>query len=218
MPPARPLRRTAVALCVLAALAWPAAAPPGAVEAPAPRASVQAGPSLAGQLLVATETLRDPRFARTVVYVLRHDASGAMGLIVNRPVRELPLASLLRQFGLDDRGVAGAVLAHYGGPVELRLGFFLHTAEYATQATERIAGDIAMTPQPGVPRVLADLAHGAGPRKSLFVLGYAGWAPGQLEGEIDQGSWITVPADPALLFDEDTARKWERATARRLTI
>jgi putative transcriptional regulator len=141
-----------------------------------------------------------------------------MGLIVNRPVRELPLASLLRQFGLDDRGVAGAVLAHYGGPVELRLGFFLHTAEYATQATERIAGDIAMTPQPGVPRVLADLAHGAGPRKSLFVLGYAGWAPGQLEGEIDQGSWITVPADPALLFDEDTARKWERATARRLTI
>jgi putative transcriptional regulator len=217
MPPHRPLRRAAGALCALT-LAWSAAAPSGAAEAPAPRTSAQAGPSLVGQFLVATETLRDPRFSRAVVYVVQHDASGAMGLIVNRPVRELPLAALLRQFGLDDRGVTGSVLAHYGGPVELRLGFFLHTAEYATQATERIAGDIAMTPQPGVPAMLVDLAHGAGPRKSLLVLGYAGWAPGQLEGEIEQGSWITVPADPALLFDEDPARKWERAIARRLTI
>jgi putative transcriptional regulator len=211
MPSARPRRCAALALWVLAGLAWSAAAPSGA-------ASLPAGPSLAGQLMVATERLRDPRFAHTVVYVVRHDASGAMGLIVNRPVRELPLAPLLRQLGLDDRGVTGSVLAHYGGPVELRLGFFLHSAEYATTGTERIAGDVALTPQPGVPGLLADLARGAGPRKSLFALGYAGWAQGQLEGEIDQGSWITVPADPALLFDEDASRKWDRATARRLTI
>jgi putative transcriptional regulator len=218
MPPARPRRCAALALWVLAGLAGPAPGPSGAAEAPALRASRPAGPSLAGQLLVATESLRDPRFAHTVVYVVQHDASGAMGLIVNRPIRELLLAPLLRQFGLDDRGVTGSVLAHYGGPVERRLGFFLHSAEYATTGTERIAADIALTPQPGVPGLLADLARGAGPRKSLFALGYAGWAPGQLEGEIDQGSWITVPADPALLFDEDAARKWDRATARRLTI
>lgn len=205
MPLARPLRRAAIALCVLAGLAWPGA-------------GAQPAPSLVGQLLVATEDLRDPRFARTVVYVVQHDAGGAMGLIVNRPVRDLPLAPLLRSFGLDDRGVTGTMRAHFGGPVEGRLGFVLHTAEYATPATEPIAAEIAMTPQPGVPALLADLARGAGPRKALLALGYAGWGPGQLEAELDLGSWITVPADEALLFDEDPARKWDRALARRHTI
>ena len=205
-------------LCTLLALAGAGAVLPRPVAPPAARASVPAQSSLAGRLLVATEGLRDPRFSRTVVYLVRHDATGAMGLIINRPVRELPLAPLLRQWGLDDRGVTGSVLAHYGGPVELRLGFVLHTAEYATADTQRITGDIALTAEPAVPGVLVDIARGAGPRKALFLLGYAGWAPGQLEGEIDHGSWITVPADPALLFDEDHARKWERAAARRLTI
>lgn len=179
---------------------------------------VPAEPSLVGQCLVATASLRDPRFARAVVYVIRHDAGGAMGLIVNRPVQDLPLASLLRAFGRDDRGVTGSVPAHFGGPVESRLGFVLHTAEYATESTERIAGDVALTPQEGVPALMDDMAHGAGPRKSLFALGYSGWAPGQLEREIDQGSWITVPADEALLFDEDHTRKWDRAASRRRTI
>ncbi len=138
-----------------------------------------------------------------------------MGLVVNRPVRDMPLAPLLRKFGLDDRGVTGSVRAHYGGPVEIGQGFLLHTAEYTTEGTALVAGDIAMTPTPGVLTALSDIARGAGPRKSLFAVGYAGWAPGQLEGEIERGAWITVPADEALLFDEDHARKWDRATARR---
>ncbi|MFI5327459.1 MAG: YqgE/AlgH family protein [Candidatus Rokuibacteriota bacterium] len=215
MPPARLLTRAGVVLGVLAGLAWAAAAPSSPAAAPAPRAIAQAGPGLAGQFLVATDTLRDPRFARTVIYIVRHDASGAMGLVVNRPVRDMPLGPMLRKFGLDDRGVTGSVRAHYGGPVEIGQGFLLHTAEYATQGTSQIAGDIAMTPTPGVLTALSDIAHGAGPRKSLFAVGYAGWAPGQLEGEIERGAWITVPADEALLFDEDHARKWDRATARR---
>ena len=215
MPPARPLTRAAAVLGVLAGLAWAGAASSSPAAAPFPRALAQAGPGLAGQFLVATESLRDPRFARTVIYMVRHDATGAMGLVVNRPVRDMPLAPLLRQFGLDDRGVTGSVRAHYGGPVEIGQGFLLHTAEYATEGTERIVGDVAMTPTPGVLNALSDIARGAGPRKSLFAVGYAGWAPGQLEGEIEQGSWITVPADEALLFDDDATRKWERATARR---
>jgi len=214
MPPA-PLKRAAAVLGVLAGLAWAPAAPSSPAAAIAPRAIAQAGPGLTGQFLVATDTLRDPRFARTVIYVVRHDANGAMGLVVNRPGRDIPLAPLLRKFGLDDRGVTGSVRAHYGGPVEIGQGFLLHTAEYATEGTERIAGDIAMTPTPGVLTALGDIARGAGPRKSLFAIGYAGWAPGQLEGEIERGAWITVPADEALLFDEDPARKWDRATARR---
>ncbi len=214
MPPA-PLKRAAAVLGVLAGLAWATAAPSSPAAAPAPRAIAQAGPSLAGQFLVATDTLRDPRFARTVIYMVRHDANGAMGLVVNRPVRDMPLAPLLRKFGLDDRGVTGNVRAHYGGPVEIGQGFLLHTAEYATQGTERVAGDIAMTPAPGVLSALSDIARGTGPRKSLFAVGYAGWGPGQLEGEIERDAWITVPADEALLFDEDSARKWDRAMARR---
>jgi putative transcriptional regulator len=212
MPPARLPKRAVAVLAVLAGLAWVGAVPPGSAS---PSAAAQAAPGLAGQFLVATDTLRDPRFARTVIYMVRHDATGAMGLVVNRPVRDMPLAPLLRKFGRDDRGVTGTVRAHYGGPVEIGQGFLLHTAEYATEGTERVAGDIAMTPTPGVLTALGDIARGAGPRKSLFAIGYAGWAPGQLEGEIERGAWITVPADEALLFDEDPARKWDRATARR---
>lgn len=214
-------RRSVVALAVgalLAGLGGPGAAPPAPATALTGLVTAQGEPSLVGRLLVASEALRDPRFARTVVYVVRHDDKGAMGLIVNRPVRDLPLAPLLRKFGLSDEGVTGTVRAHYGGPVELRLGFVLHSAEYARPETERIAGDIALTSEEAVPGVLSDIAHGAGPRQSLFALGYAGWAPNQLEGEIERGSWIAVPADPALVFDTDHTHKWERAIARRLTI
>jgi putative transcriptional regulator len=182
-------------------------------------AAAQEPPRLAGQFLVATEALHDPRFARTVVYVVKHDGGGAMGLIVNRPVQDLPLAPLLQAFGRDSHGVTGSVRAHFGGPVEQRrLAFVLHTADYATPFTEPVAGEVAVTPQEGVPDLLDDVARGAGPRKWLFAIGYSGWGPGQLEREIGQGSWIAVPADEALLFDEDAARKWHRASARRLTI
>lgn len=197
----------AVALCALAVL--------GPVRARGGIPLAQADKSLAGQFLVATEALRDPRFARTVIYMVRHDASGALGLVVNRPVRDVPLAPLLRQFGLDDRGVNGSIRLHYGGPVEPASGFLLHTAEYATAGTERVAGDIAVTVLSPRPEVLGEIAHGGGPRRFLFVLGYAGWGPGQLEDEIDNGAWITVPADESLLFDDDHARKWDRAMSRR---
>ena len=220
MPLARLLKGASVvlgiALGLVTWLAWVGAAPSSPGASPAPRGLAQGGgPALVGQFLVATEALRAPAFARTVVYMIRDDPSGAMGLVVNRPVRDVPVASLLRQFGLDDRGVTGSVRAHYGGPVERGLGFMLHTGEYTTQGTERIAGDIALTPTPGVLTALRDIAQGAGPRLSLFAVGYAGWAPGQLEGEIEQGAWITVPADEALLFDDDHTSKWARATARR---
>jgi putative transcriptional regulator len=213
MPRVFALPCRAAVLIALALLSPPSPARAGA----GPLA--QAGKSLAGQFLVATEDLRDPRFARTVIYMVRHDASGALGLVVNRPVQDVPLVRLLRRFGLDDRGVNGTIRLHYGGPVEPARGFLLHTAEYATEETERVAGDVAVTPLTARPVVLGDIAHGAGPRRFLFALGYAGWAPGQLEGEIDSGAWITVPADESLLFDDDHTKKWERAMARRrLTI
>ena len=188
-------------------------APAGGPPAPLPiRSIAQAEHSLVGQMLVATEALQSPAFARTVVYVVRHDADGAFGLVINRPGLELPLASLLRQLQLDPHGVTGRIRLHQGGPVEPRRGFVLHTGEYATSGTERVADDVALSTRPDV---LADIAHGKGPRRYRFLQGYAGWRGGQLEDEIDAGAWITVSADPDILFDEDYATKWPRATARR---
>jgi putative transcriptional regulator len=167
---------------------------------------------LAGQLLVARPDLRDPRFSRTVVYIVHHDAGGAMGLIVNRPIGEAPLSELLEQAGVEGKSVNGKIRVHFGGPVGAPRGFVLHTADYKIDGTEVVKDGIAVTAQP---EILRAMGTGTGPRKSLFALGYTGWAPGQLEGEIKTGSWEIVPADKALVFDEDYETKWERAMARR---
>jgi putative transcriptional regulator len=168
--------------------------------------------SFTGQFLVATDELRDPRFIRTVVYMVRHDAGGAMGLIVNRPIGEAPLSELLDRLGMDGKGVNGQIRVHFGGPVEPALGFILHTTDYVTEGTYVVKDGIAMTSRP---EILRAIGTGAGPRRSLFALGYAGWAPGQLEAEIKASAWEIVPADEALVFDENYEKKWERAMARR---
>ena len=203
----------------LVALVAPSARPSPTDGRPGPaptRSLAQASASLAGQLLVATEKLQGPVFERSVVYVVRHDADGAFGFVINRPGPAVPLATLMRQLQLDPSGVSGRIRVHQGGPVETRRGFVLHTAEYTTNGTETVGDDVALTTQPDV---LTDIAHGRGPRRYRFLQGYAGWRGGQLEEEIDAGAWITVSADPDILFDEDYATKWARATARRrLTI
>ena len=174
-------------------------------------ATDQDGPWLTGQFLVATEQIGGPPFARAVIYMILHDSGGAMGLIVNRPVGEVPLARVLDTLGRDATGVNGNLRVHYGGPVSPARAFVLHTSDYAGPNTQAISDGIALTTDDGI---LDAIAHGRGPVRSLFAFGYAGWAPGQLEDEIRRGSWITVPADQPLLFSEDYDRKWERATAR----
>jgi putative transcriptional regulator len=168
--------------------------------------------SLAGQLLVATSDMKDPRFARTVVYMVRHDENGAQGLVVNRPLREVPLSVLLAQTGMESQGVQGTIRLHAGGPVEALRIFVLHTADYTTEGTLVVKDGIALTWEPDVLRAIAE---GKGPRRALLALGYSGWAPGQLEGEMKTGAWVRAPADEALVFDDDYSTKWERATARR---
>jgi putative transcriptional regulator len=170
---------------------------------------------LAGQFLVAAEEMGDPRFVRTVILVIRHDATGAMGLVVNRPVGEVPMARLLEGIGLDATGVRGEVRLHYGGPVEPQQGLTLHSPEYTIDGTLRVTGDIAVT---GNPEVLRAIGAGRGPKRYLVALGYAGWAPGQLEGEMKAGGWVAVPADAALTFDENYDTKWQRAMARRQVV
>ncbi len=166
---------------------------------------------LTGQLLVATPILPDPRFMRTVIYMVRHDENGAMGLVLNRPMSEISLARLLDQLGVESEGVTGNIRLHYGGPVERSRGFLLHTADYVGKSTLLLQDRVALSGQPEVWRAIA---AGAGPRRSLFVLGHSGWGAGQLESEMRAGHWVVVPADEDLLFDEDYDGKWSRAMAR----
>ena len=167
---------------------------------------------LTGQLLVATPLMPDPKFMRTVIYMVQHDGGGAMGLVLNRPMVEIPLARMLEQLGIESKDASGTIRTHYGGPVERTRGFMLHTADYVGASTLLIKDGVAMTWQPEIWRAIAD---GTGPRRRLFILGHSGWAPGQLEAEMGAGNWIAVPADEALVFDEDYDGKWHRAMARR---
>jgi putative transcriptional regulator len=183
-----------------------------ALAAAAGRAEPPAHRSLAGRLLVATDALRDPRFARTVIYVVRHDAHGALGLIINVPVGEVSFERALRPFGLEVPPGSGNVRVHYGGPVDDQRGFVLHTADWTGEGTTVLGDGFALTEDP---RVLQAIARGTGPRRALFVLGYAGWAPGQLDAELTTRAWGIAAADERLVFDEDPAQKWIEAMARR---
>jgi putative transcriptional regulator len=169
--------------------------------------------SLAGRLLVATDVLRDPRFARTVIYVVRHNADGAFGLVVNLPLTDVPYDRALRPFGLEVPAESGDVRVHYGGPVEERRGFVLHTPDWKGEGTTVVDDHFALTEDP---KVLQAMAKGAGPRRALFMLGYAGWAPGQLDAEMKTGAWGVAPADERLVFEEDAKQKWIEAMSRRV--
>ena len=170
--------------------------------------------TLAGRLLVATPEMRDPRFVESVIYMVRHDATGAMGLVVNRPLQQVALAQLLERFGMVGAHAQGGVLVHWGGPVESGKAFVLHTPDY------RAEGTIVVRERRGLHRAAARSSRPwprrAGPRRLLFAVGYAGWAPGQLESELERGGWLTAGTDEELLFDDDYASKWQRATARPL--
>jgi putative transcriptional regulator len=178
---------------------------------PAPTALPQRA-SLAGQLLIAAPSMGDPRFYQTVIVLVRHDRTGAMGIVVNRPLQERPLVALLETLGEKADGAAGSLRIFAGGPVQPELGFVLHSAEYRRADTIEIDGRLAMTPSR---EILRDIANNRGPKQSLVAFGYAGWAPGQLEGEFAQGVWFTTPADVKLVFEEDRERVWENALTRR---
>ena len=177
------------------------------------RAATPSRRALTGRLLVATDALRDPRFARTVIFLVRHDADGAFGLVVNWPIAEVPFERALQPLGLEVPPGSGDVRVHYGGPVQERRGFVLHTPDWTGEGTTVVDGRFAVTEDP---KVLQAMARGTGPRRALFLLGYAGWGPGQLEAELATGAWGVAPADERLVFDEDPQQKWIEATTRRL--
>lgn len=167
---------------------------------------------LTGKLLIAMPDMGDPRFHGSVVFLCAHSGEGAMGLIVNKPMPDVSLGDLLDQLEIARGPATPDLSVCFGGPVELRRGFVLHSAEYHGDREERLEVDdrFAMT---ATLDVLEDIARGTGPERALLALGYAGWGPGQLEGEIRENGWLTAEAAPEIVFAPRMEGKWEAALA-----
>ena len=164
--------------------------------------------SLAGHVLIAMPSLNDPNFSRTVTLLCEHNEYGALGVTVNRPL-DMTLSEVFEQYALaTDDEVTGGQPVYLGGPVQPERGFVLHDAGREFDATLRVDDRIAVTASRDV---LESLAAGNGPPRALVALGYAGWAPGQLEHELAENTWLHVRCEPGLLFDVPASHRWIEA-------
>ena len=172
----------------------------------------QARPSLVGQLLVAAPGVGDPRFERTVILIVEQGPDGTLGIVVNKPIGEQPLASVFKALGQKDGDATGSVRVFSGGPVQPEVGFVVHSPDYRRPETVAITDRLSMTSSTAI---LRDIGDRRGPAKVLVAFGYAGWGPDQLEHEIEQRAWGIAEADPTLVFDEDRDNVWEDAWTHR---
>lgn len=168
--------------------------------------------SLRGQFLIAAPTMGDPRFRGTVILMVRHDPSGAFGIVINRPVGRQKLSDILKAVGEKADGVESSVPVYVGGPVDPTRGFVVHSADYRRPESVAVDGRVSMT---STKEIMVDIAQDKGPKKWLIAFGYSGWGPGQLENEMARNDWFTAPEDPALVFDMDRDKVWDAAMARR---
>src|SRR5436190_3039127 len=171
---------------------------------------------LDGQMLIAMPSMGDERFARSVIYVCAHSTEGAMGIIVNQPAPNISFRDLLVQLEVVPATVliqlpsgAGGVKVLKGGPVDTQRGFVLHSSDFVIEnSTLPIDDGICLT---ATLDILKAIARGNGPRSAILALGYAGWAPGQLENEIQHNGWLHCAADADLIFGQDIAGKYDKA-------
>jgi putative transcriptional regulator len=168
--------------------------------------------SLAGQFLVAAAAMGDPRFDHAVILIVEDDETGALGIVLNKPLGEQTLADLLKAVGENNADVTGSVRVFSGGPVQPNVGFVVHSSEYRQPETLAINDRLSLTSSV---KVLRDMAHKTGPVKVLVAFGYAGWGPDQLDKEIEAGAWATAESDPAMVFDADRDGLWDNAWSRR---
>lgn len=181
----------------------------GAVRAPnIIDASSQKG-YLAGQLLVATPVIDSGPFQKSVIYMFNHTAEGAMGLIINQPLELVNYSALVEGLNLPKDIAPREIPVFFGGPVERARGFVIHSTDYFREFSLGRSNEIAITASNAI---LKDIVSGNGPRHSALIVGYAGWSAGQLEQEIEQNSWISVPATEALVFNTENELKWATAS------
>jgi putative transcriptional regulator len=174
---------------------------------------------LDGQLLIAMPTMIDRRFARSVIYMCAHSAEGAMGLIINQRASHISFPDLLERLeiiGTDAEETMPpdmlSMAIHVGGPVEPERGFVLHSSDYfAASSTLPIDAEVCLT---ATIDILKAMATGKGPDRAILALGYAGWAPGQLENEIQANGWLHCPPDLDLIFERNLEQKYDRALSK----
>jgi putative transcriptional regulator len=170
--------------------------------------------SLTNQFLIAMPALEDTNFSRTVTYICEHNAQGAMGIVVNRPI-SLQLGDMLDQLEIPVPSLAARGLPIYlGGPVQTDRGFVLHSGERTWDSTLHITPTVSVTTSKDI---LEAIAQGVGPAHALIALGYAGWTSGQLEGEMGANAWLSGPASEDVLFCTPADQRW-RAAARLLGV
>jgi putative transcriptional regulator len=174
---------------------------------------------LDGQMLIAMPSMRDERFARTLIYMCAHSSEGAMGIVVNQPAADINFPDLLVKLDVIPAAEriqlprrAGTIKVLKGGPVETQRGFVLHSADFFIEnSTLPIDEGICLT---ATLDILKAIARDEGPASAVLALGYAGWAPGQLENEIQHNGWLHCTADPDLVFGTDTGGKYEKAMSK----
>ena len=164
--------------------------------------------NLTRHFLIAMPAMADPHFAKTLTFICEHNDQGALGVVVNRPI-DLTVHALLEQIEIPPATDATQhIPVHYGGPVQTERGFVLHTPAGAWQSTLAVSDKIGLTTSKDV---LQAVARGDGPPHMLVTLGYAGWAPGQLERELAQNAWLTVQADARILFETPAEQRYDAA-------
>ena len=167
--------------------------------------------NLTGKFLIASPGMQDHRFAGSVILICAYGPEGAMGLIINLPAPDIDISKLMDQLGIAQSPRAKALPVLFGGPVEPGRGFVLHSPDYHAEGTTLVVNDIfSMTASL---QILEALGEGTGPDDAILALGYAGWAPGQLENEIIENGWLIADAEPTLVFETSPGSIWAQALA-----
>ena len=169
-------------------------------------------PSFKGQYLIATPAMGDPRFTQSVIYLCGHDASGAMGIVVNRSKMGLNMSELLEHVGVEGEVRVADTAVLEGGPVDIDRGFVLHSPDWFREdATLRVCDAVGLTTTKDV---LEALVSDDAPERAVLAVGYAGWGPGQLESEIADNAWLLCGGDEGLVFGDSLDGKWAEALGR----
>lgn len=168
--------------------------------------------SLENHFLIAMPTLHDPFFRRSVTYICEHSAEGAMGLIINNPI-DINVGELLSKINIDTSDIRQDLpnMVYSGGPVQTDRGFVLHSPQHGWNSSLQLSEQIMVTTSKDI---LEAIAVNNSPKHFIITLGYAGWTAGQLEEELSQNSWLTIPADPDLLFNTPAHLRWEKAAEK----
>ena len=168
-----------------------------------------------GHLLLAMPSIGDPRFEKAVIFICAHDERGALGIVINNPLPDLNFGSLIQDLEVKSNIILPEPLytlpVHQGGPVDTARGFLVHSNDFEQQDTIKVTNDIYTT---GTIDAVRSLQNSTAPKHLLFAIGHAGWGAGQLEQEVMENAWLTLPADKDLLFEEHTSSIWDNALGK----